>query len=333
MSPPGVLRQQWFIPTEQPVKSLVWEGRRLVDWANGGQWWSLDGQTGPPVCSIEIDANRAAVSPSGEFVAVYEALGQRGLLLHQQTPLRELSRDEYHCTTYEYPLVFVTLPDGDEALIHCPENYCDLVVERALTGERLPAPSEGVDSFWSRLQVCPQGKWLGQAGWIWQPIDWAEVWLLDDVFKEPDILRRWHDPTILEDEMHSIRLLGQNLALVSHSNDEEEDYEESRYLSLIDLEKREPLSTVRAEEPLGTMFAVGNNHVLGLFQHPKLIEVSTGQLTWSWPEVSSGHQASSIMHHIDEVPSHAMHATESMFAIYNAAQQGIIVWQFDTQIL
>ena len=45
------------------------------------------------------------------------------------------------------------------------------------------------------------------------------------------------------------------------------------------------------------MMPVGTNFVVGFFGHPKLIEIATGKVLRSWPDLMSGDQKSSIIWH------------------------------------
>jgi hypothetical protein len=60
---------------------------------------------------------------------------------------------------------------------------------------------------------------------------------------------------------------------------------------------------------------VGSKYVVGFFDHPKLIEVSTGRVLCRWPELKTGQQASSIMWHKPLPPPLALDANSGRFAV------------------
>lgn len=55
------------------------------------------------------------------------------------------------------------------------------------------------------------------------------------------------------------------------------------------------LRTLQFDQPLGTILAIGKHHVLSLYGHPKLIELSSGKVIHVWTDLRSGLQDSSIV--------------------------------------
>jgi hypothetical protein len=53
---------------------------------------------------------------------------------------------------------------------------------------------------------------------------------------------------------------------------------------------------------LGTIAAIGNDHLLALYDHPRLIDVRTGIEVLSWPQLKSGTQTSSISMSATSIP-------------------------------
>jgi len=100
------------------VKSLVWEGDDLIDWVMGGQRISLSGAIQPPGIYHSYRFDSAIASPSGRFTALFEKLGTKALLLDHGKLSRELNRSYYCADVYEYPISFLSLPDGTEAIAH-----------------------------------------------------------------------------------------------------------------------------------------------------------------------------------------------------------------------
>jgi hypothetical protein len=94
--------------------------------------------------------------------------------------------------------------------------------------------------------------------------------------------------------------------IVIGASDEPEDPEESREieseprlrsrgLAVYNLADKKCLQAFQLDEPPGTIFAVGARHVLSLYRHPKLIDVSTGKVLHVWTELRSGLQDGSIV--------------------------------------
>lgn len=75
----------------------------------------------------------------------------------------------------------------------------------------------------------------------------------------------------------------------------------------------------------GTIAAIGNDHVLALFGHPRLLDMRTGREVLSWPQLKSGTQTTSILMAGYDVPPTAVDAAGKRFALADA--QGITVIQ------
>ena len=116
------------------VRSLTWRDDKLVDWVSGKVEYEFDGTRLGPNVIYPYRFDAAIVSPSGSFVALYERLGTKAIILGPGELLREINRSYYHAHVYEYPICFIPLGDGREALVHCPEEYCHLQIEDPATG-------------------------------------------------------------------------------------------------------------------------------------------------------------------------------------------------------
>src|SRR5262249_29180445 len=90
------------------------------------------------------------------------------------------------------------------------------------------------------------------------------------------------------------------------ASDEPEDPAESREagtsvrlrqrgLAIYDLATHTCFRAFQLREPAGTILAVGTRHVLSLYRHPKLIDLSTGEVLHTWTELCSGRQDGSIV--------------------------------------
>ena len=55
---------------------------------------------------------------------------------------------------------------------------------------------------------------------------------------------------------------------------------------LYDIETGSLLTDVLLDEPPGAMMPVGDEHVLCLYRHPRLVSLDSGDVVASWPELS-----------------------------------------------
>lgn len=310
--------ERHFIPTRTPPRSLCWLGDGLIDWVDGGTHYSLDGTETERLGYFTFRFDSALCSTDGQFAVLYEALGTKGLVVHNGRVLRELNRSYYHATAYEYPLALVTLPSGRTLLAHCPDDYCRIELEDLETGARLTRrESESPDIFHSRLQFSRDGRYLLSAGWVWHPFDVAEVFEVPRVLEAPETLDK---PGCLE---HCKWDGGEISAAVFGERDQLILSGEGN-IGVYSLTEQRFLSVAPLEEPAGTLMAMGE-YAVGFYQHPKLIELSTGRTVARWPELSTGLQTSSIRHHLHAPPPLALDPVGRRFAVGTA--QGIEVVQ------
>lgn len=129
------------------------------------------------------------------------------------------------------------------------------------------------------------------------------------------------------------------------ASDEPEDPEESseidtgprllpRGLAVYDLIGGTCLRAFQFDEPLGTILAIGAGHILSLYRHPKLIDVSTGTVLHVWTDLHSGLQTGSIIWALKEdamPPPMALDSAGKRFAIANGDTVTII--EFDRSAL
>ena len=62
------------------------------------------------------------------------------------------------------------------------------------------------------------------------------------------------------------------------------------------------LATTHPVGKVGSMMAVGEHHLLTLHEHPKLIHIASSEIVYSWPEILSGTQVSSILMDSNNMP-------------------------------
>ena len=326
LGPMRIERQ--FLAHPAAPRSLCWSGDSLVDWASGGHRYDLDGTLHERSVFYAYRFDAAVMSPDGRYAVLYERLGTKGLLLREGKLVRELNRSFYHAQVYDYPVALGMLPNGRTLLAHCPDEYCRLELEDAETGERLTRrDGESPDVFHSRLQFSPDGRWLLSAGWIWHPVDTAHLFDVAHALERPTAL----DPSgeILDTghffEIHAAAFGARgNVLLECEGLDE--DASEHNHLVVYSPTERRELSRTPLEEPTGTLMPVGDKHVLCLFGHPRLIELETGRVVERWPELDTGRQTSSILHHTSRPPPLALDPVHGRLAV--GTDKGIEVLRF-----
>ena len=341
----------WMVPFRQysfsatRIRSLCWRGDELVDWVGGGRAFALDGQEqgAPTQYADHFDA--ATTSRDGRFAVIYERLGARGLLLKDGKVLREVNRSSYRAAAYEYPVALFHEPDGRLLLAHCPRSYCAVELEEVETGRPLTASAERepCDFFHRRLAASPHGKRLLSAGWAWHPLGIVEFF---------DVARALTDPRHLDHGSGSVCLAEEDSAcwldddrIVVGASDEPEDPEEVREagdearlrscgLAVYDLASRRCLRTFQLPEQPGTILPIGRRHLLSLYRHPKLIDLSSARVLHVWTELASGLQNSSIIWHLKDdakPPPMSFDPAIGRFAI--ADRNRITVIEFDLSAL
>jgi hypothetical protein len=316
------------------IRSLCWRGDQLVDWVGGGRTFAPDGTETRERVSYAYRFDAATASPDGRFAVIYERLGTKGLLLHNGRIIRELDRSFYHAAAYEYPVVLFNDPDGRALLAHCPGNYCRIEFEDAETGRPLTASADRKpsDFFHSRLAASPHGKRLLSAEWVWHPLSLVVCLDVAQALADPRHLDDRHgfpssfNPGLAEES--SACWLDDDCIAVAASAAPEENSVESDTgprlrpcgLAVYDVIQRTCLRAFQLDEPPGTIMALGTRHVLSLYRHPKLIDLSTGKVVHVWSELQSGLQDGSIVWGLDgdaQPPPMAFDRARNRFAIVN----------------
>ncbi|OJT16587.1 hypothetical protein BO221_49070 [Archangium sp. Cb G35] len=316
-------------------ESLCWSGDALIDWVSGGIRYGLDGSVADPSIRYGYRFDAAVSSQDGRYAALYEKLGTKAILLRDGKQVRELNRSYYHADAYEYPIALHTLPNGRTLLAHCPEEYCRLEIEDAETGERLTRRGDdSPDVFHSRLQFSRDGRFLLSAGWLWHPVDVAYAFDVTRALEQPESLDRPQDLELGESflEIHTAALGARDTLVVWCSGvdwdampSKKEQPEDAAGFGVYSLTERRFLSMVPVEEPVGALMVM-ENHAVGFFDHPKLIELATGRVVRSWPGLATGKQGSSIIRGLPPQPPLAMDPTGCRFAV--GTDKGIEVVRF-----
>lgn len=103
-------------------------------------------------------------------------------------------------------------------------------------------------------------------------------------------------PNLFADESSAAFLDDERIAVVQY------DEPDSMALRILDLESSAELATIPLSQKLGTIMAVGPEHLLSLYEHPKLLHLPSNQIVGSWPEIRSGIQVSSILYNETVIP-------------------------------
>ncbi len=291
------------ITSSRDVESLAWDGDYLVDWVAGGHRYGLDGSFESAHVFYAYRFDASLVSPSGRYVVLFTSIGTKAVLLRDGSILRQLNRDFYHADAYLYPLAFARLPNGREVLIHCPDNYCQLEVEDAETGDKLTTNVErkSQDIFHSRLSTSSDGRWLLSAGWEWHPLDVVCVYDLTKAIEDPETLDTGgtQPPGLWE---KSSAAFVDNYHLVVGTSDEfygnegsAEELQPGKYsVALWRIGDSSYSTSVELPHHPGTLLPINERFILSMFGHPKLVDLEKRQVVHVWEEIQSGEQRSSI---------------------------------------
>lgn len=278
------------------LRSLVWRGDTLIDWAGGGACYHLDGT-----------AERAGVTYSYPFDAavdcapytvLYQRRGTKALLLKDGQILRELSRSFYHAAHYDHPVALGRTRSGRVLLAHCPDEYCRLELEDCETGRRLTSSKnrDPSDFFHSELAFSPGAGRLLDTGWLWHP--WGKV-------QHFEVTRALEDPGELDngsevggeqwetEELSAAWVDEHHLLLGTAGDEAQSDPHPSPQMPrtgvhLFDLRQGRRLAAIALTHVPGPLMPAGPGRVVTFFQHPRLYDLSSGQLLKEWPELPTG---------------------------------------------
>ncbi len=308
-------------PGDRPI-SLAWLRDDLVDWVNGRTTCRLNGGLCVRPFSMgrfTYRFDRAQTGPGGEHFAVFENLGTKGVLGRRDDArglqvLREIDRSFYCANAYEYPIALLNIPDCPPLIVHCPDSYCRLECENLVSGECLTRrDTEPADFFHSRLQTHPRGQHVLDAGWVWHPADWIKLFDMREALRCPSYLDGRGDPAFQEalesrfglqwDDHVSGAFLDPGTLVVASARDVDppDDAPEPKDLILTPgnvgryhIASGAFDSVATLEEVAGELMPV-EGHVVGFYDHPKLVELATGQVLRRWPELNTGRKVSSII--------------------------------------
>jgi hypothetical protein len=332
------LSEQMITPRGK-VRSLVWRGDDLIDFASGGIVYRLDGAHSDPGHRYGDRLDAAVISPSGRYALLHERLGTKGLLLDGSGAVRAIERSDYHANAYEYPAVFASLHDGREMLFHCPHEYNRIEALDAATAVaevrehsgQVREDSRDADFFHSRLTVSPGGRWLASAGWVWHPIDRLMIFktaqLLrssrDDRDRTP-VAQIWRERLSDTDdglpEVDSVAFLNEDELIVS-LHMEGHDHASGKFgshptaIEIWNLAEDRLVSSARLAELSGPLLPLDREWVIGFHGHPKLINLLTGRVERSWSHIETSTRLGSICLNQPAEPILALDLKKRRFAL------------------
>lgn len=207
-------------------------------------------------------------------------------------------------------------PEGNAIVIHCPESYDTLVCEDAESGAKLGECKPPRLDFLSRFAVSPDHRYVLEAGWLWHPVGLA--WFCDIAA----LLSRVSSisGTSLTDrcETESAAFLGSDRIIVTTTdevmNEEAVSSPGPRTLAVWSIPESRWQSVVPIDGPLGTLMP-WKKWVISFFDHPKALDLETGQVLHRWNHIQSGRDSGSYCAHSHQPPVMALDPIGGRFAV------------------
>lgn len=314
------------IEYDNPPTSLNWRRDDLIDWVNGGNIYSLNGEFKDSGRAYSYKFDSAIQSYNGIYVVIYEKLGTKGLLLKNGEVIRELNRSFYQANAYEYPIEFIKL-DNEYFIVHCPEKYNQIEIENVETGLRITANygREPSDCFHSRFRVNNSNTKFINAGWVWHPLGILEIYDLQKAIEDNTLFDSPNSSLPINTEVCSAEFLNDDLLIISSSDEEPFDDEDlndkinlnPKQLGLFSIKQNAFVKKINIDFKLGTQIPIDENFVIDLYEYPKLIDLNSGKIKQRFEDISSGKQDLAIIHHIKSVPPIALDRLNKRVAIAN----------------
>jgi hypothetical protein len=278
-------------------QTICWHGVGFVDWASAGCYYSVEGKHYNLASSHSsgVDWDACVASPDGRYALIFARLGTKALLLKEGELLREVNRSYYQANAYEYPAAFFE-HEGRTYLAHCPQEYNRLEFEDVETGE-IPTDipeREPCDVFISRLLVSPGQTWLLHQGWFWHPYGMVEAFDIGACLRDPTLLdNSTRTPVAVGSEVSSASFLDDDTVLLAASAEEplgDEPALPPNRLAWWNLQTNELSAPIAAPGKRGLVIAINAELAWDLYEHPKLLNLTTGAVEQRWESVNSGKQ-------------------------------------------
>jgi hypothetical protein len=163
------------------------------------------------------------------------------------------------------------------------------------------------------LQVSSDSRYLLSAGWIWHPWDTIQLFDIAQALQSPASLdRNWSGDLSngKVGEIHAAAFNGTDQIVFAGETEDEETLR----LGVYSIQANAVLTSCVLDSPAGTLMPLGDVAV-SFYESPKLLDLATGEILHRWPELSTGRQNSSIIHHLDRGPSLALDPLNRRFAV------------------
>jgi hypothetical protein len=308
------------------ISTLAWDGDELVD-ATTHRTIRLDGTVGKTAFFLGFPFDRGLClrDPGGLWTLAYRNRHTKAVLLRNGKIVRQFNRDYYCADAFDYPATL--LRSGDRALVaHCPDSYDTLVIEDAETGRKLGQIKTEHMEFHSHLSVSPNSQFLLSVGWFWHPVCTAWISeLRDRAGSSMEICDR--TGFTFDSEIGGAAFLGDDAVVVASTAGRINDEVSATGLAPLQLavwsiSENRWLSSIALAEPAG-MFMGWKKWAICFYGHPKAIDLASGEIVHSWPEIDSGRQVNVIEIGKPEPPPIALDPQHGRFAV--ADSKGVTI--------
>jgi len=304
----------------------MWDDDEVVD-VTSGQRGNFAGSLTSRLLNMTFRFDRAiGLRSHGVLWAVaYTNRSTKAVLMKNDSVHRELNRSFYCAGAYDYPIA-LGLGGGDRVVVvHCPSKFDLLEIEDAETGAVLDSLRSRDMEFHSRLSLSTDGRLLVDAGWFWHPWCGAAVFQItqaDDGSVQFKKDTAFSTVFSTRNEIDSVAFLGNTRLAVSSVSDYLGEEPEPgslcpKQLGIWSLSERRWESKVDVSEPIGMMMA-WKEWIVSFYDHPKLIELSTGRVIHRWDKIYSGKQLGPIELGDPPPPPMATDAGKGRFAVANS---------------
>jgi len=161
------------------------------------------------------------------------------------------------------------------------------------------------------------------AGWVWQPWDVTSVFDLNTVVARPEMLDEgWNADSKFDLWETSTAAFADTDRVILAGHDDDTDTP-IPVLFVCDLKANTFISKIRLEETAGLLMSVGD-YAVGFWNHPKLIELSSGRITQRWSDVASGFRNGPLINSQEPKVQIALDPVNRRFAVGNAERISVI---------
>ena len=288
------------------MATISWFENTIVDWANTGKQYFLDGTVKQLWPYHYGFGDAAIVSNDGVYAFVYKRLATKGLLLKNGELLREINRSYYCSDAYEYPAIFITI-NKSTYLVHCPIAYNQLDFEDVESGELITNSKDRKpsDVFHSRLEISHDNSLLMSKGWYWHPLDVVNIFNIEDCIRAPTMLDNAKISDDMGTEICTASFIDSDKVLIGSSDEVYNDEDAKlppKSIAIWDLKTNQISSPTAVNSEFGNLYSIDDDFAWDLYKYPKIINIKTGDIVDSEESVNSGTQRSSIIHSLDSHP-------------------------------